>query len=39
MIESTAANEEQEEAALAPCDYDHPEVTLFPKGHGAIATS
>ncbi|HOD35737.1 MAG TPA: hypothetical protein PLR20_10560 [Syntrophales bacterium] len=27
------------EAALAPCDYVHPEVTLFPKGHGAIATS
>ena len=27
------------EAALAPCDYINPEVTIFPKGHGAIATS
>ncbi len=27
------------EAALAPCDYIKPEVTIFPKGHAAIATS
>jgi hypothetical protein len=27
------------EAALAPLDYIDAEVTVFPKGHGAIATS
>ena len=27
------------EAALAPLDYIPAEVTCFPKGHGAIATS
>jgi hypothetical protein len=27
------------EAALAACDYIKPEVTIFPKGHAAIATS
>jgi len=27
------------EAALAPLDYIDVEVTAFPKGHGAIATS
>ncbi len=27
------------EAALAPLDYVEAEVTVFPKGHGAIATS
>lgn len=26
-------------AALAPLDYLEPEITVFPKGHGAIATS
>lgn len=27
------------EAAIAPCDFVSPEITVFPKGHGAIATS
>jgi len=27
------------DAALAACDYIAPEVTIFPKGHAAIATS
>jgi hypothetical protein len=29
----------EKEAALAPMDYTDVEVTRFPKGHGAIATS
>jgi len=28
-----------EESALAPLDYVDAEVSVFPKGHGAIATS
>ena len=26
-------------AAVAPCDFTDAEVTVFPKGHGSIATS
>jgi hypothetical protein len=29
----------EKESALAPLDYTEAEVTVFPKGHGAIATS
>ena len=29
----------EKESALAPLDYIEAEVTVFPKGHGAIATS
>ena len=29
----------EKESALAPLDYTDAEVTVFPKGHGAIATS
>jgi hypothetical protein len=36
-----AENDDQvdKESALAPLDYIDAEVTVFPKGHGAIATS
>jgi len=30
---------EDNESALAPLDYIEAEVSVFPKGHGAIATS